>query len=326
MADFVAKPRKFKRVRRGLVTIHLGTHPDSLSDDVLSKIAAAGFETIQVPILDVSIPDAFGALARRAAEHGLICSAVGVCPNINDPAQSTNPGGTREERERFLAFADKLINSAARLRVADGQRIMLVGPFAEPLGGAAKDTTVGGPEWRAAVETIAEMSHRAYIAGVDVLLEWLNRWEQRLVCSPQRGRAFIEEVCAIQQGKPQLSGLFDTHHEHIEGKSPTQDLHDFLPVLGGFHASENTRGVCGNGQVDFAVLFRALKLAGVGTDKAPLEIWIEMFSRSDPGLAAATCVWHTEIEPGEELSASGYALRHIDRCLDAAEFDLMPAS
>ena len=325
--SYTKRKRKYKTIRRGLVLIHLSVDPTAITDDMLKAIADYGYETIQVPVLDPSAKDAYVALAKRAAKQGLVCSVVTVCPGKNDDGESVyDPGGTSEQQAAFEDYMASVCEIAKAMQMFDDEPVKVVGPFAEPLGGAAnaEEAHPDSARWSTAVATMARITKAAADKGVTLLIEWLNRWEQRLLCTAPRGKQFIIAVNQhADSGDAEIKGLYDSHHAHIEGSDrPQHDVDEFEEVCGGYHASENTRGIIGTGRAPIGEELDQLEMVDLGTEEEPLDVWIEIFSGADPGLAAATCIWDSQIV-GQELEASETSLENLDGLIDGAGFELL---
>ncbi|MCB0322755.1 MAG: hypothetical protein KDD69_04245 [Bdellovibrionales bacterium] len=327
MMSYTKKAPKYKSIRRGIVLIHFSTDPSKIARELLAQIAEVGFDTVQVPVLDINAKSEYVALAERAAEQGLVCSVVTVCPAGKDEGGLflADPGGSGRAQEVFETYMAGVVDIAVAMRMFADEPVKVVGPFAEPLGGAStpEDANPASDRWRRSVVTLARVARNAADKGAVLLLEFLNRWEQRLVCNSIRGRLFVEQVNAHPaSGEATVYGLYDSHHAHIEGgKDIARELVDFIPVLGGYHASESHRGVLGTGRTTAELEIREIQHAGLGSTAQPFDVWIEMFSGSDPGLAAATCVWDSQIT-GRELEASAESLRELDRYITRAGYAL----
>lgn len=338
MSTYKKKARKYKFVRRGIVLIHFSTDPNAITSELLEQIAATGAETVQVPVLDVSLKTEYVKLARRAAEHGLIASVVTVCPGADENGSiSCDPGGEEVQQSNFERYLLSVCEIAKAMQMFEDEPVKVVGPLAEPLGGSAsaEEAKVGSPRWNRSVATLARVANKAENLGVELMIEWLNRWEQRLLCNAARGKAFI---CAVNEhsrvGDAFVTGLYDSHHANIEGsRDPEDDIEQFLPVLGGYHPSENTRGIIGTGRAaigdELESIFYCIDSQEphtlgnasliLATEKRPLDLWLEIFSGSDEGLAAATCVWDSTIV-GQELKATEHSLQALDGILDDLQF------
>jgi D-psicose/D-tagatose/L-ribulose 3-epimerase len=137
--------------------------------------------------------------------------------------------------------------------------------------------------WKNSVDTIARVAEAGEKAGVQLVLEIVNRFETNLLNTAAQGLKFIEET-----GSSNVKLHLDTFHMNIEEASPADAIRAAGDKVGYFHIGESNRGYLGAGTVDFDATFDAL--LDVGYDD-----WItfESFSSEvvDKDLSITAAIW-----------------------------------
>ena len=133
------------------------------------------------------------------------------------------------------------------------------------------------------IEAIARTADVARAAGVDLVLEVVNRFETNLLNTTAQGLAFIEAT-----GSEHVRLHLDTFHMNIEEANPAAALRLAGDKLGYFHIGDSNRGYLGDGVVNFDVMFDALLDIGYARD-----ITFESFSSAvvDEALSLACAIW-----------------------------------
>nr|WP_299503383.1 sugar phosphate isomerase/epimerase [uncultured Rhizobium sp.] len=133
------------------------------------------------------------------------------------------------------------------------------------------------------IEAIARTADVARAAGVDLVLEVVNRFETNLLNTTAQGLAFIEAT-----GSEHVRLHLDTFHMNIEENSFAEAIRTVGDKLGYFHIGESNRGYLGDGVVNFDVMFDALLDIGYARD-----ITFESFSSAvvDEALSLACAIW-----------------------------------
>lgn len=137
--------------------------------------------------------------------------------------------------------------------------------------------------WKNSAAAIARTADIARQAGVDLVLEVVNRFETNLLNTTAQGLAFIAET-----GSDHVRLHLDTFHMNIEEANPAAALRLAGDKLGYFHIGESNRGHLGDGVIDFDLIFDALLDIGYARD-----ITFESFSSTivDQGLSLACAIW-----------------------------------
>ena len=133
------------------------------------------------------------------------------------------------------------------------------------------------------IAAIAKTADIAKAAGVDLVLEIVNRFETNLLNTTAQGLAYIDET-----GSDHVRLHLDTFHMNIEEANPAAALRLAGDKLGYFHIGESNRGYLGDGVIDFDRTFDAL--LDIGYDR---DITFESFSSAvvDEGLTIACAIW-----------------------------------
>ena len=164
-------------------------------------------------------------------------------------------------------------DAAARRRAIDGLRRQLDGiaalgghgvvtpaawgmftrrlpPFDEPPRTPEQDREV-------LVEGLAELGAHAAAAGVAVLFEPLNRYEDHMVNTLDQGADLIAAA-----GSRGVKLLADTYHMNIEEDDMAAALRACGPHLGHVHLADSQRAHPGTGHTDFAPIVAVLEEIG----------------------------------------------------------------
>jgi len=186
-------------------------------------------------------------------------------------------------------------DAAARRRAIDGLRRQLDGvaalggrgvitpaawgmftrrlpPFDEPPRTPEQDRDV-------LLEALAELGARAEQAGVVVLFEPLNRYEDHMVNTVAQAAEL-----AATTGSPAVRVLADTYHMNIEEDDLCAALRSAGPLLGAVHLSDSNRHQPGTGHVPFPAIVATL--VEIGFD-GPLSV--ECRLRGEPAEAVRQC-------------------------------------
>jgi len=145
-------------------------------------------------------------------------------------------------------------------------------PFDEPPRTAEEDRDV-------LVAGLAELGAHALEAGVLLLFEPLNRYEDHMVNTVEQAARLIAAA-----GSDGVRILADTYHMNIEEDDPCAALRSVADVLGAVHLSDSNRGQPGTGHVPFKAIVATL--AEVGFDGV---VSVECRLRGEPAEAVASC-------------------------------------
>jgi D-psicose/D-tagatose/L-ribulose 3-epimerase len=249
----------------------------------IASTARAGYDLIEIPLLD---PSGVDAADTRAVldEHGIeaACS-LGLSPETD--VSSEDPD---------TVAAGRRLLEAALARVVDLRADHLCGVLHGALGRYEREMT---PRGRAnSVAAIRELCHNAAGEGVTVALEVVNRYESNMLNTAEQALRFIDEV-----GADNLKVHLDTYHMNIEEPGFGDAIEACGDRLGYMHVGESHRGYLGTGSVDFPSLFAALQRVGYDGVVA-----FESFSSAvvSPDLSTVLCIWRNMWDDGMDLAVS----------------------
>jgi D-psicose/D-tagatose/L-ribulose 3-epimerase len=162
---------------------------------------------------------------------------------------------------------------------------------------------------RNSVAAIAKTGEIAKKAGVDVVLEIVNRFETNLLNTAAQGLEFIRET-----GSDNVSLHLDTFHMNIEEVDPAMAIRLAGDKVGYFHVGESNRGYLGAGVINFDRIFDAL--VEIGYDR---DVVFESFSSTivDESLSVACGIWRDTWT--ENVPLAKHAKRFIELRYEEAE-------
>ncbi|MDX2019633.1 MAG: sugar phosphate isomerase/epimerase [Deltaproteobacteria bacterium] len=252
---------------------------------LLERLKAMGFDGVEVPVFDLQ-PDRFERLGRRLDEIGLLRTAVTVRGVADNPISA-------DETVRAAGVAKtKLALQCCQALGAP----LLVGPVYAALG-VFSGTPATTDEWRWGVDGVAAVMDEAERCGVDVAIEYLNRFEIYLINCVADALRFVRDV-----NHPRCKLMLDTFHGHIEEKDLGEALRACASALCHMHMSESDRSTPGSGQLHWGKVFAALK-------SLRYDGWltIEAFGQALPELVAATKIWRPMYRDEDGLAREGLA-------------------
>jgi D-psicose/D-tagatose/L-ribulose 3-epimerase len=258
---------------------------DARFDSLFERLAALGFDGIEVPIfaLDPARYVALGARLRALGLEPLALTARGPSANPIAAEPAVRERGARENR---LA-----VECAAAL----GAEI-LCGPFlASPCVFTGAPPSEQERTW--AVEALRELAQAADARGITLAVESLNHFEHHLANTAQQTAALCRGA-----DHPRARMTYDTFHAHMEEKDVRAAILGCADVLEYVHVSENDRSTPGQGQVAWDATFAALREVGY-------DGWltIEALGNVHPQLAADMKIWRRTFESEERLAREGLA-------------------
>jgi D-psicose/D-tagatose/L-ribulose 3-epimerase len=158
------------------------------------------------------------------------------------------------------------------------------------------------------IAAIARTAEVAKAAGVDLVLEVVNRFETNLLNTTAQGLQFIAAT-----GSDHVRLHLDTFHMNIEEANPAAAIRLAGDKLGYFHIGESNRGYLGDGVIDFDRIFDALLDIGYARD-----LTFESFSNAvvDESLSLACAIWRDTWT--ESMPLAQHAKAFIDLKLDEA--------
>ena len=159
------------------------------------------------------------------------------------------------------------------------------------------------------IAAIARTADIAKEAGVELVLEIVNRFETNLLNTAAQGLEFIRET-----GSDYVRLHLDTFHMNIEEVDPATAIRVAGDKIGYFHVGESNRGYLGAGVINFDRIFDAL----VEIDYAR-DIVFESFSSTivDESLSVACGIWRDTWTDNVPLAK--HAKRFIDLRYEEAQ-------
>jgi sugar phosphate isomerase/epimerase len=219
-----------------------------------------------------------GLELRDAARPGLDAvrgRAPTACPELDgwlgdfDPATRRRAiDGLRRQLDGIAALGGHGVITPA----AWGMFTRRLPPFDEPPRTPEQDHEV-------LVEGLAELGAHAAAAGVAVLFEPLNRYEDHMVNTVAQAAEL-----AVATGSESVRVLADTYHMNIEEDDPCAALRSAAGRLGAVHLSDSNRHQPGTGHVPFEAIvatLREISFAGV--------LSVECRLRGEPTAAVREC-------------------------------------
>lgn len=252
---------------------------------LFGRLKKMGFDSVEIPIFNTEVAR-YAKLGQELAALGLGRTAVTcLTPDTN------LIGPDAAQRAAGVAHLKAALDCAHAL----GSKL-LVGPIYAALG----HFTGKGPtpeEWAWAVDGLRQAADYAKTKGITLVAEYLNRFEIYLINCAADARKLVKDV-----DHPHFRMMYDTFHANIEEKSITEAVKGCADVCVHVHISENDRSTPGQGGVNWAETWKALKAAGFKG-----QLVIEAFGQALPGLAAATKIWRKMFKDEETLAREGLA-------------------
>jgi D-psicose/D-tagatose/L-ribulose 3-epimerase len=236
----------------------------------LEKSAACGYRTIEFAYLR---PEKFDLdrLARRAQSLDV---EIGVTMGLPREADISS------HDEAVVRRGEELLTNAVKaVRDIGGNKLGGI-LYSAHTKYNSLPTERG---WKNSVAAIAKTAEVAKSAGVDLVLEVVNRFETNLLNTTAQGLRFIDET-----GSDHVLLHLDTFHMNIEEANPAAAIRLAGDKLGYFHIGESNRGYLGDGVINFDLIFDALLDINYQRD-----IVFESFSSAvvDEGLSLACAIW-----------------------------------
>jgi D-psicose/D-tagatose/L-ribulose 3-epimerase len=239
-------------------------------DPILEKLAAIGFDSVEVPIFETSDAKPYERLGKKLKELGLGATAVTV---MGPEANPISPDPTI--RKAAVAYLDRVLELGSLFGCE-----VLAGPTHSAIGVFSGEGPTAD-EFSRGVETLRLAAEKAETYKIKIAVEYLNRFENYFLTTAADTARFVRAV-----DHPSLKMMYDSFHSHIEEKDQRAAIASCAAETIHFHVSENDRGIPGTGQVDWEGYWAGVKASGFDGYAT-----IEAFGRALPAIAAATKVW-----------------------------------
>lgn len=251
---------------------------------LFADLKSTGYDGVEL-FLTPQDASHYAGVRRELDAQGLGCTVVsGISEEANPASDDAN---VRAAAVDYLKWA---IDTCAVL----GSDV-LCGPFHSAYASfAGRGPTDDEIKWSA--DVLAKAAEHGAAAGVNLSLEFLNRFECYLANTVAQTNRLIDQI-----NHPNVSIHYDTHHAHIEEKNATNAIRACGDRLGHVHLSECDRGTPGTGQIHWEESFKALHAMGY-------DGWlvIEAFSRLDPEFAGAIHIYRDLFPSPEQVYQQGY--------------------
>lgn len=282
--------------------VWVGGWSESECRRAIENSRAAGFDLIEIPVLDPSTIDV--AMTRQVLKDTEMSAGCSLGLSLNTDISSADL--------EVVARGEQLLREA--LAVARG-----IG--ADYLGGViysalAKYPQMPSAEGRAnCINVLRRLAKEAAADGITLGLETVNRYESNLLNTAAQTLELIAEVDADN-----VVVHLDTYHMNIEESDFRTPVLACGDRLGYVHVGESHRGYLGTGTIDFPMLFEALaEINYQGT------ITFESFSSAvvAPNLSNTLAIWRNLWSDSADLGQ--HARKFIDAGLRAASKTLAEA-
>ncbi|MBL7700528.1 MAG: sugar phosphate isomerase/epimerase [Chitinophagaceae bacterium] len=246
---------------------------------LIKKIKAWGFDSIELPIEDVSHVDA-KVIKKALDDNGIICGSV--CGAMG-PDRDLR--GTKQQQQTAIDYLKGLMDIMAEINSP-----VLVGPLYSAVGRAdAKTDDEFKKQWHLVVNNMKEVAVHAKQRKVKLAVEPLNRYETDFINTCAQVMQLVKDV-----GGDEMGVLLDTYHMNIEEKNSADAIRLAGDRLYHFHACGCDRGTPGNDHINWKSIVEALR--EIKYDRSAV---IESFTTDVKVIAKAASIWR-QFEPSQE--------------------------
>lgn len=246
-----------------------GSHISEQQFSLFQQIKNMGFEGVEIPVFE-GTQEHFNRMSEAILSAGLECSVITCCGIETNPASADI-----STREASLEYLKWVVDISAILKAKS-----IVGPYYAAHGNFELEGTLAQARLRSAA-VVKQMAQYAMQADIKLSIEFLNRFETRLLNTARDAADYVEAVDESNVGV-----LYDTHHANIEEASISKAFSEVGDSFNHIHFSESHRGICGSGLVDWNETRKAL-------DHLAYDGWgaIEMFAHDVEGFSEMTHMW-----------------------------------
>jgi len=248
--------------------------------ETVKKMGFSGFEIAMFDPADLAVVE-----IRRAFEAAdLECTVCAILPSgINPISPDTSV------RKNSVQHLVRCIETASALGAK-----LLGGPLYAPIGYLPEHRPTRD-EWSWAVEAFQAVGDVLDCNNVTLSIEPVNRSETFFVRTAKDARALCESI-----GHPRIGVTIDTFHANIEERNVAGAVASLGPRLKHVHASENDRGLLGEGHIDFLDIFDALQQI-----RYQGYLMIEGFGYSPQETSGPGVLWADPSVSPQELASRG---------------------
>lgn len=249
------------------------------------KIKEMGFDVVEIPIEDPAL--IHSKKIRKALNDNNLQPIV--CGVFNDARDFTHDDSS------YHANCFNYLQSCFDICEEIGAQFVC-GPMYSAVGKArpASDAQRKA-EWGRAVTNLRQVSEEARVRHLKIAIEPLNRFESDLVNNASTVMRLINDI-----DHPAAGVLLDGFHMSIEESNMEQAVKTIGHRLLHVQVSENTRGIPGTGQTDWASFKKGLEAVHYNG-----AICIESFTPHVKELASAVCIWNPLAESQDQFAKEG---------------------
>jgi D-psicose/D-tagatose/L-ribulose 3-epimerase len=263
-----------------------GTWDEAGARHAISSAAAAGFDLIEVPILDPFGIDT--EMTRRLLdEYGLqsACS-MGLPPHADVASEDIN---VQTEGKKLLTRAVEVAEELGAEALC-GVLYSRLAKYPAPVSARSRAHVI---------DALQHLASEAAAAAVPVNLEVVNRYESNVVNTAAGMLELIDET-----GADNLRVHLDTYHMNIEEDGFVLPVEQVGDRIGYVHIGESHRGYLGSGTIDFDSFFAALRATGYQG-----MVTFESFSSAvvHPDLSNDLAVWRNLWDDGDDLARHAHS-------------------
>ncbi|GAB2757530.1 sugar phosphate isomerase/epimerase family protein [Amycolatopsis magusensis] len=265
---------------------------DAALAELAPKVAAAGFDCIELPVENLGDWQP-GAAARLLAEHGLSASVALVMPPGRELV-AADDATVKSTQDYLRAVADI---------AAEVGSPVIAGPAYSSVGRTWKMSEKDRADCLEQLrDNLSPVAEHARAAGVTVAVEPLNRYETSL----------LNTVAQTLEALTDLDGCgvaIDVYHQNIEETDIPAAIRAATGRIAHVQVCANDRGTPGTDHLDWPGILAALADAGY---TGPL--CIESFTAHNASIATAASIWRPLAESQDALAADGLAfLRELQK-------------
>ena len=260
---------------------------DASLPDLLARIAAMGFDAVELPLEsagDLTVPGVVDALAGT----GLTPYVVGAMAPGRDLVD-TDPETVAATQDYLRACVDLAAGIGATA---------VCGPFYAATGRVWRmDAAQREAAYAQLRESLAPVVEHAAAHGVRLGIEPLNRYETSLVNTVDQALTALGPLLGDALGL-----ALDTYHLNIEERSSAAAVRTAGEHLAHVQVCGSDRGAPGGDQTDWQALVAALDEVGYA---GPLNI--ESFTADNAAIATAASIWRPLATSQDDLARDGLA-------------------
>ena len=246
----------------------------------LQLVKDSGYNMVEIPVLDLSDMQHYRWLAKEIAALGLTPLAISARGEEDNPCSPDPAVRALAVKNNKLAIdATKLLGA----KKVSGLLHTALGVF------TGQGPTEQERQW--SVEVMKETAQYAKDQGIEISLEFINRFECYLTNTTADMAALVTEI-----GFDNVGILYDTFHANIEEKSTSDAIKTYAHLINHVHISENDRSTPGTGQVCWDETFAALDEVNYQGTFA-----VEAFGLNLPELIPVVKIWRKMYESEEQI-------------------------